>query len=524
MNLSIHIVCLLKLLFHYLTHRCLLKTKTALTSSFFEVPIMNDHANDIATLERIARRSMVERDLDPDFPPEVEKEVDAIEGPAPCAAQQSKDLTNIPWISIDNDDSRDLDQLTYAERISDDAVKAYVAIADVDALVPKGSAIDLHAQHNTTSVYTSPLVFPMLPLKLSTDLTSLNENVDRRAMVVEFIVRKDGSLGDYNIYPACVRNHAKLTYNGVQAWINGDTQSTKISPPNIANQIKLQDAIAQSIKADRHNQGALTFLRSEVEPVISGDKVVDLKAVLPNRANELIENFMIAANNCVTKFLFAKNSPTLTRVVRKPKRWERIVAIAHSLGTKLPAEPNSKALEAFLKEQHKKNPNQFEELSFTMIKLLGRGEYVAMGAGKTPIGHFDLALRDYSHTTAPNRRYPDLIMQRLLKSSFLGTVAYTFEELDTIAQRATLKEDDAVKVERRVNKSAEAMLLSNQIGKTFKAIVTGASEKGTWVKLIHPPIEGKLVKGFQGVDVGDHVQVQLMRVDVNNGFIDFSKV
>lgn len=483
--------------------------------------------SDAAQLATIAYRAMKDRDLDPDFPPEVLKELEGIQIPASFAQESMKDLRDLPWISIDNDDSKDLDQITYAQQLANDHTKVYVAIADVDALVPRGSAIDVHAQINTTSVYTPSLVFPMLPLKLSTGLTSLNENEERCALVIEYIIEKDGRLADSDIYRAFVKNHAKLAYPSVAAWLQSEAKPPKpiADSPKIAEQVRLQDSIAQKIKSFRHSQGALSFRTAEMFPLISNGKIVGLQETVIDRARELIENFMITANVCATRYLRKIDCPILTRVVRTPKRWDRIVEVAAGYKTKLPDEPDVVALEAFLVKQNKQDPAGFPLLSLTMIKLLGRGEYVAEIPANIPLGHFDLALRDYAHTTAPNRRYPDLIMHRLLKNAMQGTcMAYPMSELNAVARRCTQKEDDAAKVERRVKKSAQAMALSRQIGAHFAAIVTGASDKGTWVRLFNPPVEGKLVKGFQGLDVGDRINVQLVSVNIPNGYIDFALI
>lgn len=483
---------------------------------------------DTVTLEEVAQKAMVEKGFIIEFPRAVVDEVLAMKSPAqPSSDSTVRDLRSLMFFSIDNDDSRDLDQLTYAEAGVNDNDKIYISVADVDALVKAGSATDQNAFHNTTSVYTPTVVFPMLPLKLSTDLTSLNESQDRLSVVIEVNVDSAGQFTLAGIYPALVHNHAQLAYNGVAAFLE---QGTPIAhpiskKPEFIEQIKLQDAIAQRIKKYRYRNGALSFGTIEVKPVIKGEAVVDLEETVHNRANGLIENFMIAANSVATQYLMSKNLPTLRRIVRTPKRWDRIIELAKNLQFTLPAEPDPKALRNFLEIQRKTDPENFPDLSLAIIKLIGRGEYVVGLPGKEALGHFDLALSDYAHTTAPNRRYPDLIMQRLLKSTFYkSNVAYTSEQLDTIAQQCTTKEDDATKVERRVRKSAAAMVLSTQIGRQFQGIVTGAGEKGTWVRIFKPPLEGKLVKGIQGVDVGDRISVKLVHVDVAQGYIDFVRV
>lgn len=476
------------------------------------------------SLEDIAHQIMLDKGFLPDFPEEVKLQEETINSPGK-SMNISKDMTHLLWISIDNDDSKDLDQLTYAENISPTTDKIYIAIADVDSLVKKGSPIDLYASHNTTSVYTPTRVFSMLPLKLSTNLTSLNENEVRCAIVTEVDVEKNGKFTLSDIYPAIVKNQAKLKYNATSEWLEGKTPIPEKENliPNFSRQIHLQDAIAQRIKSYRLSLGALTFKTTQLTPVIKNGMPVQLTELEINRARLLIENFMIAANVAMTHYMKARNMSILRRVVRTPKRWDRIVNLAQEYHYELPVTPDPLALQKFLSSRFEADPDQFPELSLTIIKLIGRGEYVLTAPNET-IGHFDLALTDYSHTTAPNRRYPDLVTQRLIKSSLNREPSpYTQEELLEIAKNCTQKEDDSAKVERRVLKSAAAMVLENQIGSYFEAMVTGVNENGTWIRLINPPIEGKLVHGFDGMDVGDRVKVKLIHVDVYNGYIDFTK-
>lgn len=438
----------------------------------------------------IAHRAMLDRGFEPDFTDKIKQEVGALSPPPSNPAL--RDMRQKLWFSIDNDDSQDLDQLTYAEKGEGDKVRIYISIADVSGLVHDGSAIDERAAHNTTSVYTPTRVFPMLPFRLSTDLTSLNPNSDRNSVVVEMEVDGTGEFLPKDVYPALVHNQAKLTYNRVGDWIDGKvaTPHPTLNLPGLEEQIKLQDAVAQRIKAFRLKQGALTFSNVEVKPIIVDDLPVGLKEAIPNRANELIENFMIAANVGVTLHLTRHNLPTLRRIVRTPDRWDRIVALAKGLGTVLPEEPDVKALQVFLIKQQQANPETFPDLSLAIIKLIGRGEYVVGYPDRPSPGHFDLALHDYAHTTAPNRRYPDLIMQRLLKSHFAGSKAsYTDKQLEAIARNCTEKEDAANRVTRRVQKSAAAMVLYDKIGQRYQAMVTGAAPKGTWVRLDNPPID-----------------------------------
>ncbi|MHB8520465.1 MAG: RNB domain-containing ribonuclease [Limisphaerales bacterium] len=478
-------------------------------------------------LQRIAHRAMLEKGLVPDFPPAALAELDGIHGPVTRTGESTRDLRNLLWCSIDNDDSRDLDQLTVAEAMPDGAAKILVAIADVDALVKKRSALDDHAWQNTTSVYTVAETFPMLPEKLSTDLTSLNLESDRLAIVIEMILAGDGSLQRSDLYPATVRNRAKLAYNSVAGWLEGKGPM----PPAIGTvrgldeNLRLQDRVALKLKALRHLHGALDLETIEARPVFDGDALKDLAAETRNRAKDLIEDFMIAANGVTARYLASKQFPSLRRVVRTPKHWDRIVELAAERGSPLPREADAKALEQFLVAAKAADALRFPDLSLSVIKLLGAGEYVVELPGGSVAGHFGLAVRDYAHSTAPNRRYPDLITQRLLKAALAGrSVPYENDELAALATRCTEEEDAAKKVERQVKKSAAAILLESRIGEQFDAIVTGASDKGTWVRLLHPPIEGRLESGFEGVAVGHKLRVQLVRTDVERGYIDFKRV
>ena len=478
-------------------------------------------------LQNIAQRAMLERGLLPNFSAAALAELDRIQAPADVNDGSVRDLTDLLWASIDNDDSRDLDQLTVAETLPGGSVKIHVAVADVDALVKDGSAIDEHARHNTTSVYTAAEIFPMLPEKLSTDLTSLNFAEERLTVVVEMVIGADGSLHSSDIYRARVRNQAKLAYNSVAAWLDGrGPLPDGIATVNgLAENLRVQDRIAQSLKNLRHVHGALSLETIEAKPVFDGDQIRDLEVEEKNRAKEIIEDFMIAANGVTARYLAAKNFPSIRRVVRTPKRWDRIVALAQEHQFRLPANPDSKALDEFLVKQKAVDPLRFPDLSLAVIKLLGAGEYIAELPGAAAPGHFGLAVKDYAHSTAPNRRYTDLITQRLLKAAIAGRAApYSFAELDELAKHVTAEEDAANKVERQVGKSAAAILLESRIGEQFDAIVTGASDKGTWARLLTVPVEGRVARGFEGVDVGDRIHVQLMSVDVERGFIDFKRV
>jgi len=484
-------------------------------------------------LQSIARRAMLERGLLPDFSTEALVELAKLQIPAVKAngptegLLEIRDLRNLLWASIDNDDSRDLDQLTFAEAMSAGKVKILVAIADVDSFVKKDSAIDEHACHNTTSVYTAAELFPMLPEKVSTDLTSLNFHQDRLSIVVEMTVSSDGSLQESHIYRAWVRNHAKLAYNSVAAWLEnkGTIPEAIVAVKGLAENLQLQDRAAQSMKNFRHTYGALSLETIEAKPVFDGDEIRTLGIEEKNRAKEIIENFMIAANGVTARYLSANKFPSIRRVVRVPKRWDRIVEIAAEQKFGLPKQPDSKALEEFLVNEKAAHPIRFPDLSLAVVKLLGSGEYIAeLPDGDAP-GHFGLAVKDYGHSTAPNRRYPDLLTQRLLKGALEGKPApYNKDDLDVLAAHCTEAEDAATKVERQVEKSAAALLLESRIGERFDSIVTGASEKGTWVRLLNIPVEGKLVDGFEGLDVGEQVRVQLIDTNVEQGYIDFKEV
>lgn len=476
-------------------------------------------------LQSIAHEAMLQRGLLPDFSPSVMAETSRITQPATATGAAVRDLRGLLWASIDNDDSRDLDQLSVAEPMAGGAVKILVAIADVDAIVKKDSAIDGHACTNTTSVYTAAEIFPMLPEKLSTDLTSLADGQERLAIVVEMVVATDGTLKGSEIYRAVVLNRAKLAYNGVAAWLAG----TGPAPPKLAavpgmdEQLRIQDRAAQAMKRVRHEHGALRLETLEVRPVFEDGALADLLPDEKNRAKELIEDFMIAANGVTARYLDKEGLPSLRRVLRTPKRWDRIVALAAQSGERLPATPDAAALDAFLTKQRAIDPERFSDLSLSVVKLLGSGEYALEVPGRPPEGHFGLAVKDYTHSTAPNRRFPDLITQRILKAALNGQPSpYANDELTALARHCTDQEDNAAKVERQVEKSAAALLLSSRIGARFDAIVTGASDKGTWARISGPTVEGRVVRGYEGLDVGDRVDVQLVHTDIARGFIDFA--
>ena len=464
----------------------------------------------------------------PEFPPEVVQQAATVDDPSDDALPPgSRDLRALPWTSIDNRESRDLDQVEVAEELPDGSIRLYIGIADVNALVPRGTPADDHAATNTTSVYTGVVVFPMLPERLSTDLSSLNPNEDRLAVVTQFDVDDDGNISGADVYRALVHNHAKLTYTGVGAWLegHGPVPEPLAASPVLRDQVRLQDAAAARLREARKRAGALDFESVEARPVVADGKVVDLQVTARNRARDLIEDFMVAANRAVATYLMEHGSPSLRRVVREPKRWDRIVAIADEHGVTLPVTPDSVALSEFLAARREADPENFAELSLAIVKLLGPGVYVLERrlGDRREMGHFGLAVADYVHSTAPNRRFPDLVTQRLLYAvERKSGPPYTDEELTAIAERCTERADAARKVERTMRKVAGAAMLADRVGDGFAAVVTGASRKGTYVRLVSPPVEGRVVRGDQGLDVGDTVRVTLVGTDVAKGFVDFA--
>jgi VacB/RNase II family 3'-5' exoribonuclease len=478
----------------------------------------------MADLGEIARRALIERDFQPDFPAKAREETRRLVDGFPGNVENDggpyvTDLRDLFWFSIDNADTRDLDQLSVAEGERDGDIRLRVAIADVDVLVRAGSAIDQRAYQNTTSIYTAAGTFPMLPKELSEGLTSLHEGEDRLAMVVDMTVDGDGTIKETEIYRARVRNHQRLVYRVVGAWL--DDEGT-MPGGRIGEQLRLHDAVTTRLRKHRHERGALHLETIESRPVFKDGVLTDLAEEEQDRAKELIEDVMIATNGVTAEFLESRGLPSLRRLVRSPARWPRIVALAAEHGEKLPPEPSPAALNAFLEKRRAADPKTFAELSLSVVKLLGSGEYTVDIPGRPSPGHFGLAADDYTHSTAPNRRYPDLVMQRLLKAALAGRDSlYTVAELEEIARHCTEREDEANKVERLMRKSAAALLLQSRIGDWFNGVVTGASEKGTWVRVFHPSVEGRLERGFQGLDVGDHVRVRLDGVNVNRGFIDF---
>ena len=473
-----------------------------------------------------ARRALLELGFLPDFPPDAEAQVAALQRKGAPEAKDVEDLRGLLWSSIDNPESMDLDQLEWAEARRDGSIRLLVAIADVDVLVPNGSPLDRRAGANTASLYTGATTFPMLPRPLSEDLTSLLPDVDRLSVVIGYRVLPDGSVDEGAVRRAWVRNRAKLSYPEIGPWLQGEAPV----PPRVAavagleEQLRLQDRATRALRTAREEAGALALRTIEPRPVMSDGRVLDLEAIPDSRSRELIEDLMVAANGVMARFLDSAHRSSLARIVRRPKRWDRIVALAQGLGTALPAEPDGVALSRFLQRQKIRDPLHFPDLSLAVVKLLGPGEYVLRPAGQDSPGHFGLAANDYSHSTAPNRRYPDLVTQRLVKALLAGTPPpYSDGELDGIAQHCTRMETATRKLERLMRKVIAALLLHDRVGETFDGLVTGVTEHGTFVRLLRPPAEGRVVRGEKGMDVGDRVRVRLLSTDPERGFIDLAR-
>lgn len=491
------------------------------------MPKQTSHSNSI-DLFAIAHQSMIEAGFQPDFGAPVKREVDFLtRNPPELSAPEVEDLRELLWSSIDDSKTRDLDQVEYAEALSNGDTRLQIGIADVDAFVPKGSAIDPHAVENCTSVYAGVKTFPMLPEQLSTDLTSLVAGHDRLAVVTEMVVAPDGTVKTTDFYRAIVHNHAKLSYESVGDWLDGKTSVPERikNVPGLEAQIRLQQETANRLGELRRQKGAIELGTIQATPVVDDQgKVKELKVIEQNSARDLIANFMIAANVEMAEFLEAKGGPSLRRVVRTPKYWPRIVEIAAELGEELPATPNSRALADFLARRKKADPLHFPDLSLAVVKSLGPGEYTVQGPGEDGEGHFGLAVQDYTHSTAPNRRYADLVTQRLVKAALADKpTPYTVRELKRIAEQCTDREDAARKVERKMRKVAAAVLLKDRIGEEFEAIVTGVTSKGTFARVLKTPVDGRVMHGERGLRVGDKVRVRLLSTDAERGFIDFAR-
>ncbi len=476
-------------------------------------------------LRDIARQAMIDEGFNPDFEPEVRAEVE--HPPAPTDdGPPAADLGGLLWSSIDNDDTRDLDQVEYAEK-ANGSLRLLIGVADVDRQVPKGSATDRHAGAQATTVYTGATIFPMLPVEFSTGSTSLFENQDRHAVIVEIVLDGDGTVKSENVSCAIICNKAQLAYPSVGAWLEnrGEAPAKAMAIPGLADQLHLQAEIGVMLRRTRDKNGALEIETVEARAVSHDGQVTTIERTYDNAATRTIEDFMVAANGAVARFLENHGLTSIRRIVRKPERWPRIVNLAKQYGAQLPAEPDSIALHRFLEQRRSADPTRFADISLAVVKLLGPGEYAVDHPGGLDEGHFGLAVQDYTHSTAPNRRYADLVTQRLVKSVLTGKPSpYTEAELTEIARTCTLREDAARKVERRVRKTAAALLLSNRIGAQFKAIVTGVKKEGTYVRVLEPPVEGRLMKGARDVDVGDKIEVRLLSTNPERGFIDFELV
>ena len=480
---------------------------------------------DTPDLLRIAAFEMRSHGLAPEFTTAALSEAQALPEPVPAEPGDVRNQRERLWFSIDNADTLDLDQLSWAHSLADGAIRLAVAVADVALRVPRDSALDAHAAANTTSVYTAARIFPMLPTRLSNDLTSLREGADRHAVVVEMDIDGDGAVTASQLYRAQVRNQAKLDYDSIAAWLDGSSAApARVAASSaLQDQLRLHDAAALRLRRWRHDRGALNIATAQARPVFGSDgTLVDLRADRKNRAKELIADLMIAANGATARFLLERGQPSLRRVLQKPRRWDRLVALAAQHGVALPPQPDAPALDAFLGARRAADPEGFEELSLSVVKLLGSGAYAAAGPGAPAGGHFGLAVNDYAHSTAPNRRYVDLVTQRLVKAALAGAPApYSLAELQTIAQHCTAQEDSASTVERRVLKAAAAWLLRDRIGEHFDAIVTGAAAKGIFIRIASPLVEGRLVEGDAGLDVGDKLRVRLRAVDLEQRHLDF---
>jgi VacB/RNase II family 3'-5' exoribonuclease len=472
-----------------------------------------------------AHASMIEHGFKPDFPAGTDAELARIASQASVPAEGVEDLRGLLWSSIDNDTSKDLDQIEWAERLPDGRIRVLIGIADVDVRVAKGTILDGHARSETTSVYTGVKVFPMFPAELSEGITSLNENEDRAAIVVEFTVGAESCTADGKTYRALVRNRAQLAYNSVGAWLQGTGPAPEkvAASADLAAQLKLQDEAAQRLVNCRFQHGALDLETVETRPVLLAGEAVDIAGQEKNRATSVIEEFMVSANGVVARAFEKAGVPSIRRIVRTPKRWDRIVELASGLGTTLPQQPDSKALNDFLLAQKAKDPDHFPDLSLAVIKLMGPGEYVLVKPNEISPGHFGLAVQDYTHSTAPNRRFPDVVDQRVLKAMLAKSPQpYSENDLDAIAQRCTLMEDAARKVEREMQKRIAAVVLHSRIGQSFRAIVTGVNQHGTFVRTLNPHAEGMVVSGAKGLDVGDRVTARLVSTNPERGFIDFA--
>jgi len=476
-------------------------------------------------LRDVARRVMIENGFNPDEDPAEREEVRNLTN-LPDTGAPLRDMRDLLWSSIDNDDTRDLDQVEFAEE-AEGGWRLYIGVADVDVDAPKGSAIDAHAAAQTTTVYTGAVIFPMIPVELSTGATSLFKGADRKCVVVEMVIGGEGMVKSAEIYRAMVTNKAQLTYSGVGGWLDDGAQipAPVAATANLESQLRLQAMIAKTLRKTRLDNGALEIETVEARAVTNNGEVTAIEKTKKNSATDLIEDFMIAANGSVARFLEAHRVSGIRRIVRSPERWQRIVELAKQFDVQLPSQPDPVALHDFMMRRRSADPDHFPDLSLAVVKLLGPGEYILDQPGVEEPGHFGLAVQDYTHSTAPNRRYADLVTQRIVKAVLASAPPpYSDDQLSEIARNCTVKEDAARKVERQVRKIAAAILFSNRIGQRFKAIVTGNKPTGTYVRVVDPPVEGRLVRGENGVDVGDEIEVELLSTNPKKGFIDFGRV
>jgi VacB/RNase II family 3'-5' exoribonuclease len=477
-------------------------------------------------LPMLARNAMLEAGFLPEFPQAVLQELPAIRQTSDRlrANPPTHDLRGSLWSSIDNPTSRDLDQIEFAERFPNGDIRILLGIADVDALVARGSAADLHAAQNGMSIYLGVVTFPLFPPEISNDMTSLLPDQDRQAVIIDVTLDERGAVHAASVSKATVRNRAKLNYDSAGAWLENKGKAPQLveNTPGLADQLHLQFEAAKQFHEERIRAGALEFESIEPQPVMAGQNVVGLNLERKNRAHDLIENLMVATNSAIATFLESRGFPSIQRVVRTPERWPRIAALAAEQGTQLPTTPDAVALAEFLARKRRDDPGHFADLSLAIVKLIGAAEYVVIAKGQETEGHFGLAVHDYTHATAPNRRYPDLVTQRLLKAAIASAPPpYSVDELEEIVAHCNDRAKAARKIERLMRKIIAATFLSGRIGETFDALVTGVSPKGTYVRVNNPPVEGRVVRGEAGLDVGEKVRVRLIGTIPERGFIDF---
>ena len=488
---------------------------------------MNDHHNSSWLTER-AHQAMLDNGFEPEFSDAVYDQLRQIESSGePDHGADVQDLRHLLWSSIDNRTSRDLDQVEWAERLGNGDIRVLVGIADVDAVVAKGTPIDVHAAQNTVTVYTESKIFPMLPEELSTDKTSLNQDEDRLAVVADMTVKANGDVPESTFFRALIHNHAKFSYEEIGEWLDGDAEMPEElqRSPELKAQIELQREAAKRLAAYREKKGALEFESIESSAVVEDGEIKGLVSVRSNSAKKLIENFMVAANVEMAEFLEAKGFASLRRVVKEPQRWDGIRRIASEYGVNLPELPDQPALAVFLDARRVADPMHFPDLSLSIVKLIGSGQYVVERQGEDSGGHFGLAVRDYAHSTAPNRRFTDIVVQRLVKAVVSNKPQpYTNEELDAIAQHCNDQEKAARKVERKMRKVVAATVMQRHVGENFDAIVTGVTASGTFARILRPPVDGRIEHGEHGLQVGQKVRVRLVSADPRSGFIDFAAI